>query len=380
MTDYVCPLCGNSNPRYLGIRNGKTYCRRCLRFRGEEASGDYSISSEGKIFLTYSLSKEQKILSDRLIDNYRYGCNTLVHAVCGSGKTEIVLGVIRYALRNGQRVGFTVPRRDVVIELAERFRSIFQENKIEVVYGGHNEKIEADLICLTTHQLFRYQNYFDLLIIDEIDAFPYANNEVLEAFFVRAVKGRYVMLSATPSVRILKLFENKESRVLKLNKRFHGHPLPVPEIKICKGIIKYIVLLKEVKRFVKENKPVFIFAPTIKECESLYDFLKIFVKNGNYVHSKRKDRTEIIESFRKEHIVYLVTTAVLERGVTMKNLQVIVFNADHEVYDSHALTQIAGRVGRKKEAPNGRVFFICEEKTTEMEKSINEIVQANESV
>lgn len=380
MQNFVCPLCGNSDRRYLGVRNGKYYCRKCISFRGQEAENDYPICDKADYKLSYELSKEQKVLSDRLVDNFRYGVHSLVHAVCGSGKTEIVLKVISFALRSGKRVGFTVPRRDVVIELYERFKNIFKNNKVEVIYGGHSSQIEADLICLTTHQLFRYQKYFDLLIIDEIDAFPYADNDVLEAFFLRAVKGRYIMLSATPSEKVLAQFENAQSCVLKLNKRFHGYPLPVPEIKIGKGFIRYIILLKEVNNFVKNNKPVFIFCPTIAICESIYDFLRFFIKKGDYVHSKREERTKIINDFRNGKILFLVTTAVLERGVTIKNLQVIVFNADHKIYDSHALTQIAGRVGRKKEAPNGSVFFVCEEKTKEMEKSINEIRSANESV
>ena len=377
---YVCPLCGNSDPKYLGERNGKPYCRKCLTFRGMEATGDFPIPNEANIHLEYKLSFEQQTLSDKLIDNYRYGVNTLVHAVCGSGKTEIVLGVIRYALKRGERVGFTVPRRDVVVELHQRFKKIFSENKVEVIYGGNTDEIEADLICLTTHQLFRYTNYFDLLIIDEIDAFPYADNDVLETFFQRAVKGKYVMLSATPSDKVLKHFSNKQSCVLKLNKRFHGHPLPVPEIKIGKGFIKYIILLKEVKEFIKENKQIFIFCPTISECESLYSFLNFFIKGGNYVHSKRMNRSKVIEDFRNGEFSYLCTTAVLERGVTLKDLQVIVFKADHKLYDFHSLIQIAGRVGRKKEAPFGKVFYICEEKTKDMVRSINDIVQANESV
>ena len=76
----------------------------------------------------------------------------------------------------------------------------------------------------------------------------------------------------------------------------------------------------------------------------------------------------------------LVTTAVLERGVTVKDLQVIVFNADHVLYTSAALIQIAGRAGRKKEYPTGEVIFIASKKTNEMEESIREIERANKSL
>ena len=87
-----------------------------------------------------------------------------------------------------------------------------------------------------------------------------------------------------------------------------------------------------------------------------------------------------MDDFRNKKYRFLVTTAVLERGVTIKDVQVIIFQSDHKVYDSHALTQISGRVGRKKEAPRGKVIMICNDFTKEMHKSIEEIKYANESV
>ena len=75
-----------------------------------------------------------------------------------------------------------------------------------------------------------------------------------------------------------------------------------------------------------------------------------------------------------------MTTAVLERGVTVKDLQVIVYRSDHPIYDSHALIQIAGRVGRKKEAPEGEVIFLAKENNREMQRAVEEIISANKKL
>lgn len=380
INQYSCPICGNADIRSIGYRNGKPYCRKCITFRGQEASGNYIQNDNAEYTLRYELSDDQKRLSKQLVENYKKGIDSLVHAVCGSGKTEIVLDVISYALKNKMRVGFSVPRRDVIRELYLRFKSIFVEENVGMVHGGFTRKLEADLICITTHQLFRYENYFDLLILDEIDAFPYAGNDVLEAFFKRAIKGHYILLSATPSESTIQEFSKPGKMILKLNKRFHGHPLPVPQIEIHRGIMKYYCLVRVLRRFLIENKPVFVFTPTIDMCEQVYDVLKLLIKNVMCVHSKKEDRNEIIEDFRKNKYQVLITTAVLERGVTVKNLQVIVFNADHALYTSHALIQISGRVGRKKDAPTGEVIFIANKKTREMEDCINEIKAANDGV
>lgn len=377
---FVCPICGNDDPKYFGYRNGKIYCRKCISFQGQEVKGDESYPTSVNYYLEYNLSKEQEELSNTLVSNYKNGINTLVHAVCGSGKTEIVLEVIRYAVSCGDRVGFAIPRRDVVIEIHERIQSIFKDNTVISVYGGHNDILEGDIVVLTTHQLFRYCNYFDLLIIDEIDAFPFRGNDLLDAFFHRSIKNKYIMMSATPYPNIIEMFSKQGYQIVELFSRFHKHPLPVPVIKIGKAFIKYTILYDEVKRFIKNNKKIFIFAPTIEICEEIYSFLSLLIKGGEYVHSKRKDRSEIISNFKQCKYRYLVTTAVLERGVTFKDLQVIVFKADHAVYDSHALIQIAGRVGRKKDAPDGEVIYIANKANNEMLKSISEIKRANASL
>ena len=380
MDKFKCSICGNQDPRYIGNRKGKSYCRKCIAFKGQEVNPNYLINDNGEYTLHYELSKEQKKLSKQLIENFIIGKDTLVHAVCGSGKTEIVLGVISYAIKHKMKVGFAVPRRDVIRELYLRFKNIFQNIKVVSVYGDHSRIIQGDLICLTTHQLYRYPTYFDLLILDEIDAFPFNGNDVLDGFFKRSIRGHYILLSATPSKEIIDEFSSNEKSILNLNKRFHNHPLPVPRMSIHGGLAKYYHLIEDLKRFLAQNKPVFVFCPTINACEQTFDVLRFIFKNVGYVHSKCFDRNDRIDSFRKGITKILVTTAVLERGVTVKDLQVIIFGADHPLYTSAALIQISGRVGRKKDAPDGEVVFIAKRETKEMIEAINEIKKANENL
>ena len=377
---FECPVCGNKDIYSIGFLNGKPYCRKCISFRGEQANYSVPLPIESKIYLSYDLSDEQKELSNRLINNFKNQINSLVYAVCGSGKTEICLNLIEYCITEGLKVGFAVPRRSVCYELFCRFRNIFRKNKVVSVYGGHHKTIEGDLVCLTTHQLFRYPNYFDLLIMDEIDAFPFKGNDILQNMFDKAVKGRYVLLTATPTDELLKEFCKPGKDLLKLFVRFHHNPLPVPKIMVGNAIYLYYILIKQLKRYLENNQQVFIFVPTIESSIRLSSFLKVFFHKGTYVNSKRKNNEEIIEDFREKKYQYLVTTAVLERGITVKDLQVIVFHADNYIYDDHSLVQIAGRVGRKKDAPEGEVIFIGKTKTKHMERAISDIVSANKTL
>ena len=380
MNGFKCPICGNQDSYAIGVLNGKPYCRRCVSFKGDEAKYIVSKPKEAKMYLSYNLSEEQKELSDRLVNNFVNKINSLVYAVCGSGKTEICLYLIEHCISEGLKVGFAVPRRTVCYELYCRFRNIFRRNKVISVYGGHHKVIEGDIVCLTTHQLFRYPHYFDLLIMDEIDAFPFKGDQILQNMFERSIKGNYVLLTATPTEELLKEFSKPGKDLLKLFVRFHHYPLPVPKLVICNDLNIHYKLIKHLKRFIDENKQVFIFVPTIDESIKISRFLKVFFHKGTYVNSKRDNNEEIIEDFREKKYQYLVTTAVLERGITVKNLQVIVFRADNAIYDDHALVQIAGRVGRKKDAPEGEVIFIGKAKTKYMEKAISDIIIANKAL
>ena len=378
--NYTCPICGNTDSSSIGLLNGKPYCRRCISFKGEEAKESYSFPKQSPIFLSYELSDEQRELSNRLVRNFDNQINSLVYAVCGSGKTEICLSLIEHCVSKGLKVGFAVPRRSVCYELYCRFRNIFRKNKVVSVYGGHHQTIEGDIVCLTTHQLFRYQNYFDLLIMDEIDAFPFKGNDILQNMFEKSVRGNYVLLTATPTDELLKEFSKPGKDLLKLFVRFHHHPLPVPKIVLGNDFNIHYKLIKQLKTFLDSDKQVFIFVPTIENSIKISYLLRLFFHKGTYVNSKRDNNEEIIEDFREKKYQYLVTTAVLERGITVKNMQVIVFHADSYIYDDHALVQIAGRVGRKKDAPEGEVIFIGKSKTKHMEKAISDIIFANKAL
>lgn len=374
---FKCEICGNDNPRYIGYKNGKPYCRFCISLKGEKAD-PYSPRGGAVIMdIKYPLSKEQAEISSKIKSNYLKGIDTLVDAVCGAGKTELVYEVIAIALSNKKTVAFAVPRRDVVIELLPRIKSVFPSNTVIGVYGGHTSRLKADIVVLTTHQLYRYPEIFDLIILDEIDAFPFKDNALLFAMLNNAKRGQIVMMSATPSKQVLQEFSRQNHDILHLDTRFHHKPIPVPKLVIRYGLYKYFSLIKKIREFFNENKPVFIFCPTIEISKNCYRFLRRIFSRGNIVHSKKKDRETVIDDFKKGKYRYLVTTAVLERGVTIKNLQVVVIDADNPIYDEYALIQISGRVGRKYDAPNGEVIFYANKNTPAITNAIKSIESKN---
>lgn len=374
---FKCPICGNANFIFLGIRNNEFYCRKCISFKGIEANV-VKFNRKEKITpsLDYQLTKNQKDISNKVCRAIKEKKNVLIHAVCGAGKTEIVYDVIADAINNNQQVGFCIPRKDVVIELEGRIKQTFPSLNVVSVYGGNNEKLEGDIILLTTHQLFRYPKYFDLLIIDETDAFPFSGNDVLISMFDNSIKGNYIMMSATPLIWMKEKIFQENGVVLTLNKRYHGKKIVVPK-QITIPFFQQLFVINKLNQYEKEKKPCFIFCPTIEEAELLYKELKLLYKDINCVHSKKENRNKIIDDFKKGKYLFLVTTSVLERGVTIKNLQVIVYDSSNSVYSKEMLIQIAGRVGRKKDAYNGDVYFLAKKPSVFISDAIKEIEDYN---
>ena len=86
----------------------------------------------------------------------------------------------------------------------------------------------------------------------------------------------------------------------------------------------------------------------------------------------------MVEEFRNRAITMLVSTTILERGVTFPFVDVFVLESNHKLFTKSALVQISGRVGRSKERPTGELLFLSDGITREMKKAIKEIKEMNQ--
>ena len=322
-----CPRCGNLQKSYFYKGSHGYYCRKCIRFgrlllEEEETSLELQAIQEdcSEYTMQYPLTKFQEAVSKECQMNIRTQ-DVLLECVCGAGKTEMVLASIADALNENRKVCFAIARRQVVLELSERLKTYFKKAKIIAVCGGHTDEIDGDLIVCTTHQLYRYQGQFSLLILDEPDAFPYRGDEVLHGIAQHACIGHIIYLTATPDNYLLSRVQEGTMRHIVLNKRPHGHDLPVPRLFIYPSIVLFWVLLRWINKHT--CNPRIIFVPTIKTASILGKILSIFMKC--YVcTSESEDRDRIIYEFKKESNGIMIATTVLERGVTIPKADICV--------------------------------------------------------
>ena len=80
---FICPRCHNSDPKYIGYKNGLPYCRACISFQGKLAETSYQIQGDPVLNLDYPLSKAQEEISTQVLEHVKSGKNVLIHAVTG---------------------------------------------------------------------------------------------------------------------------------------------------------------------------------------------------------------------------------------------------------------------------------------------------------
>ena len=385
---FKCNRCLSKNPYHfathycLRCSGYCTYCRNCIRM-GKISSctqliiwkGPRSeVQPESSLTWKGTLSDLQQQALEEWKGSIATGKSHMIHAVCGAGKTEIMFGALQLMMSRGERVAIACPRTDVILELAPRLQQAFESLRIDVLYGGSEKPIGlADLTLATTHQLYRFHQAFDHVIIDEADAFPYSADTTLVAAVEKSlVAGGFIhYVSATPSKHL-----HTDCKSL-LAKRFHGHPLPVPRFQKALSYKKHLtrqkvppVLDKWIAYQLEMERPFLIFFPTVRMLED-------FPGNMERVHAEHPFRKELVQQLRDGKIKGLCTTTILERGITISNLQIAVVGAEQPIFTEQALIQIAGRAGRSAEFPTGDVVFFHNGVTEDMRRAKSAIERLN---
>ncbi|WP_446935849.1 DEAD/DEAH box helicase [Lysinibacillus fusiformis] len=394
-----CNRCHNIDPHLFTIfdcskcQQQCLYCRHCIRMGRVSSCTQLMIWTGPQVIKMRKhilkwggqLTKLQQQAASEMLASVQAKRAHLIHAVCGAGKTELLFPTVHDALKRGLRVCIATPRADVVLELYPRFQQVFPKTVIHVLYGGvTKQNAYAQLIIATTHQLYRFESTFDVMIVDEADAFPYTIDETLQRAVTKAKKEEapIVFVTATPSQKLLNAFQHESYSFIP--KRFHNHPLPVPQFRTLWGYNKSFKHGKIPKKLIEwteerleRKEPFLLFFPTIALMHKAAPLFQLVNENILAVHAEDPDRKEKVEMLRNNEVPGLLTTTILERGITISNVQVAVIGAESSIFTASALIQIAGRVGRNNQYPNGDIIFFHHGITTEMDEACAKILFYN---
>lgn len=333
------------------------------------------------------LTDAQKLASDHVLAFMQDSSadRALLWAACGAGKTEVCFPSAAWALKEGKSVLFAAPRQDVIHDVAPRLERDFPGYSLQVLTGAASVKFQrGGMVLATTHQVLRFWRAFDLIFMDEMDAFPYHGNKTLEWGLNHALRlgGKILYLTATPSPEGLRAVQQGKMHLIRLPARHHRNPLPIPvweRSRISFELDKYTDKEFSLIESLKQQGSVLVFVPKISW---LQPWIKCFQRrfpgwhiDGSY--SADPNRSIKLKQLRQGEFDLFVSTTILERGITLAGIQVVVLAADHPVFDERALVQMAGRVGRTQESPEGKVVFFSERKTPAIKKAIQWIEEQN---
>jgi len=398
----TCLRCGNNDTNLFAsfscakCNEQCNYCRKCITMgRISECTPLISWTGPTEAYIVHppilawngKLSGGQQEAANEVAHAVTNHHELLIWAVCGAGKTEVLFQGIETAILAKKQVCIATPRTDVVIELAPRLKAAFPTIDVIALYGGSEDRNKtAQLVIATTHQLLRFYQAFDVIIIDEVDAFPYSAEPMLEYAVTQAKKqiSTTVLLTATPNKTMQKQVLIGKRKAVTIPARYHRQPLPVPEFKWCgnwqKKLMKNTLpanVLHWITTHLHSNKQAFLFVPYIEGLNQIVDLLKIIDKRIEGVHSEDPKRKEKVALFRSGEIPLLVTTTILERGVTVPNIDVAVLGAESQIFTESALVQISGRVGRSPKFPSGEILFFHYGKTNAMLAAKRQISRMN---
>lgn len=171
---------------------------------------------------------------------------------------------------------------------------------------------------------------------------------------------------------------------MKIPARFHRQPLPVPVLNwsgnwkkaIKKGKLPIQVKEWAMKRL-QAKKQALLFFPHIDSMQQALPLFQQLDPSIDAVHAEDPDRKEKVNSMREQKLPLLLSTTILERGVTFPNIDVAVIGSEDDIFTESALVQIAGRAGRSADFPEGEVRFFHYGKTKAIVQAVGHIRQMN---
>ncbi|MCA1065201.1 DEAD/DEAH box helicase [Rossellomorea aquimaris] len=396
-----CSRCGNKDTHLFAsfhcarCHDICTYCRNCIMMgRVAECSpllewrGPAPTPGDPPLFnWSGTLSEAQMEASVQVIAAAKESRDLLVWAVCGAGKTEVLFEGIHQALLENKRVCIAAPRTDVILELSPRLKNVFSDASITTLYGGSEERhTYGQLVLTTTHQLYRFRDAFDVMIIDEVDAFPYTCDHSLQWAAEKARKphSSIIYLTATPDQKTQRQCARGKRSFIQIPARYHGHSIPLPRFAWC-GLWKEAIKKKRIppalKKWtvlrIRQARQALIFFPTVDIMEKALPLFQELNPLIESVHAEDPCRKEKVMKMRNKDIPILLTTTILERGVTIPDIDVAVLGAEEKIFTESALVQIAGRVGRRADAPTGDIVYFHYGRTREMIKALLHIDRMN---
>jgi primosomal protein N' (replication factor Y) (superfamily II helicase) len=206
-------------------------------------------SKDVKQTVNLQLTNEQAIALEQITESLQKQNATtfLLHGITGSGKTEVYLQAIEYALSQGKEAIVLVPEISLTPQMTERFRSRFGES-VAVMHSGLSvgekydewrkiQQHKVKVVVGARSAIFAPFQNLGLIILDEEHESTYKQDDSprYHARDVAIWRAKYnkcpvILGSATPSLESFARAKKGVYTLLQLKQRAKNQPLPEVQV------------------------------------------------------------------------------------------------------------------------------------------------------
>lgn len=316
--------------------------------------------------LPYSLTVDQVSAVNDIISDLRapYPMNRLLSGDVGTGKTLAFMIPAVAAYKAGASIGIIVPSQLLVTQIAKEFRSFYPDVPVcEIISGG---KMGEGIAIGTTALLSvakKKKHKFDFIITDEQHKFSVGQKTALVDAHTNLLEST---ATAIPRTQAIVSFGGMDLSVLR-------------ECPVKKTIQSRIVYKEEkermfqfVERVFQSSTQVAIILPLVasqaanitagrlqsvesatEEWSARFPDRRVGILHGKMTS---EEKNAVVAQMNAKDIDLLVSTVVIETGVTLPSLRAVVV-VHPERFGASQLHQLRGRVARK--GGKGYFFMFC---------------------
>lgn len=351
--------------------------------------------------LEFSLTGDQsKVIKQILLEQKgNFSINRLLQGDVGSGKTIVAFITAFNVLLNGYKVCIIVPTEILATQHYNEAIKIFKNFDIEIrlLVGSVKDKDkkyiknelreDKSILLIGTHAILEDDveiNKLGYIIFDEQHRFGVSQRSKL----IHKSKEKncdVLVMTATPIPRTLFLYIYNGMDISTIKE------LPSNRKKVQTIHIKHEdrdAIYEKLKTEIENGGQCYVVCPLIEDSEkldlvsveSIYDELKssiLSIYSINFLHGKmdNKIKNEVMKDFKDGKIDILISTTVIEVGISVANATVMVIE-NAERFGLSQIHQLRGRIGRGSK--EGTCLLVTNSMNSITKKRISTLVSSND--
>ncbi|WP_426348909.1 hypothetical protein ACPWSR_14315 [Alloiococcus sp. CFN-8] len=310
--------------------------------------------------------------SEAISSWYSKGELPVLNVIATPYNTPVIFGeLIGEVIKKNKKILYITNVEEEDNQLIKYIKSRLNCRSYSYIRKG-KEKTSANILFINHEAAMDYKDDVELVIYDDLNG--YSTYSRLEIQILLDHLYKYTRSLITYSTE--RIFCN--SPVFEAPTIGGSYPIREPRVLTTRidlsRDIPYI-MYDYLSWFTKINRKVIIYTPNRSATYKVYNYLvSLKDKLKAVVHKledERKDKNIEYLMKAKDLSLIVITNCYEDNYKDMRDIDVIVFNADHRTFDNKKLLFFCGKVGLYNKGGQGEVILLANETTDEMDVAKN---------